>query len=96
MLGMSTTISAGPGDAASIARLSLHDGNHFGVQYAQSCHRLALLEHWRVPTGAKVLELGCGQGDTTTVLATAVGEEGGVVAVDPADLDYGAASQATA
>jgi len=39
--------------------------------------------------GSKVLELGCGQGDCTTVLATTVGGEGSVVAVDPAELDYG-------
>jgi ubiquinone/menaquinone biosynthesis C-methylase UbiE len=51
-----------------------------------------LLQHWNIPTESKVLELGCGQGDCTTVLAHAVGEQGRVVAVDPADLDYGESS----
>lgn len=76
-------------DAASIARLSLHDPAHISIQHSQTLHRLALLRHWNIPTGSKVLELGCGQGDCTTVLASAVGGQGRVVAVDPADLDYG-------
>ena len=76
-------------DAASIARLSLHDPTHFSIQHSQTIHRLVLLQHWNIPTDSKVLELGCGQGDCTTVLANAVGEQGRVVAVDPADLDYG-------
>jgi len=77
-------------DAASIAHLSLHDPTHFSIQQSQTLHCLALLPHWNIPTGSKVLELGCGQGDCTTVLANAVGEQGSVVAVDPAELDYGA------
>lgn len=75
--------------AVSIARLSLHDPVHFSIQLSQTLHRLALLENWKIGAGSKVLEVGCGQGDCTTVLASAVGEEGRVVAVDPADLDYG-------
>ena len=76
-------------DATSIARVSLHDPAHVDIQESQTRHRLVLLQHWNIPSGTKVLELGCGQGDCTTVLASAVGEQGGVVAVDPADLDYG-------
>ncbi|RII21985.1 SAM-dependent methyltransferase [Alternaria sp. MG1] len=76
-------------DAESIARLSLYDPTNFGIQHSQTLHRLAILQHWRVFTGSKVLELGCGQGDCTTVLASAVGEQGKVVAVDPAELEYG-------
>ncbi|PWY93761.1 hypothetical protein BO94DRAFT_622116 [Aspergillus sclerotioniger CBS 115572] len=75
--------------AASIARLSLHDPTHFNIQYSQTLHRLTLLQHWDITPGSTILELGCGQGDCTTVLASAVGEHGKVVAVDPADLDYG-------
>ncbi|EQB49804.1 SAM-dependent methyltransferase [Colletotrichum gloeosporioides Cg-14] len=76
-------------DAASIARVSLHDAKYFNIQHSQTIHRLALLQHWNIPAGSRVLELGCGQGDCTTVIASAVGEEGAVVAVDPAELDYG-------
>ena len=36
-----------------------------------------------------MLEIGCGQGDTTVVLADAVGENGSVVALDPGSPDYG-------
>ena len=77
-------------DATSILRLPLHDPTYFSVPDSQTLHRLELLQHWNIPTGSKVLELGCGQGDCTTVLAHAVGEQGKVVAIDPAELDYGA------
>lgn len=76
-------------DAASIARFSLHDSKRFDIQHSQTLHRLKLLQYWNIPSGSKVLELGCGQGDCTTVLAYAMGEQGSVVAVDPAELDYG-------
>jgi hypothetical protein len=79
--------------AASIARLCLHDPTHFSIQQSQTLHRLMLLQHWNIGAGSKVLEIGCGQGDCTTVLANAVGEQGSVVAVDPAELDYGASSR---
>jgi len=35
------------------------------------------------------MEIGCGQGDCTAVLATVVGETGHVTALDPAPPDYG-------
>ncbi|PSN60137.1 SAM-dependent methyltransferase [Corynespora cassiicola Philippines] len=76
-------------DAKSIARMSLHDPSHFGIQHSQTRHRLALVQHWKIPSGSEVLEIGCGQGDCTTVLAHAVGEQGSVVAVDPAGPNYG-------
>lgn len=77
-------------DATTIARLSLHDPKHFKIQHSQTIHRIELLKHWPSIDGAKVLEIGCGQGDCTTVLASAAGQQGKVVAVDPASLDYGA------
>lgn len=76
-------------DANPIARLSLHDPKRFNIQHSQTAHRLELLRHWNIPTGSNIIEIGCGQGDCTTVLATAVGQQGKVVAIDPADLDYG-------
>lgn len=78
-------------DAEAIARLSLHIPGDFKIQHSQTIHRLDLLKQWNIADGSKVLELGCGQGDCTTVLASAVGEQGKVVAVDPAELDYGEA-----
>jgi predicted methyltransferase len=76
-------------NAADLARLSLHNPDDLTVQHAQTLHRLALIQHFQIVPGSKVLELGCGQGDCTTVLADAVGEAGSVVAVDPAPLTYG-------
>ncbi|KAF7955593.1 hypothetical protein EAE96_004519 [Botrytis aclada] len=56
---------------------------------AQIRHRIELVNFWSIPPGSKVLEIGCGQGDTTLVLAAQVGENGHVDAVDPGDPDYG-------
>ncbi|KAF7558161.1 hypothetical protein G7Z17_g59 [Cylindrodendrum hubeiense] len=58
---------------------------------SQAEHRVRLLNDWGViQPGSRILELGCGQGDCTEVLAEAVGPSGTVDAVDPASLDYGA------
>ena len=56
---------------------------------AQLKHRMALVEMWAPEPGDQVLEVGCGQGDTTIALAAAVGEAGHVLAVDSADSEYG-------
>ena len=56
---------------------------------ASITHRQNLVKIWAIPPGAKVLELGCGQGDFTVPLADAVGPTGHVVAADPMPPDYG-------
>ncbi|MGW4038225.1 class I SAM-dependent methyltransferase [Streptomyces sp. NPDC004778] len=58
-------------------------------QLVQTRHRAALVASWDISPGSTVLELGCGQGDMTAVLAEAVGPEGRVVAIDVADPSYG-------
>jgi len=60
------------------------------AQLAQTEFRLKLADAWNILPGAKVLEIGCGQGDMTAVLAHAVGASGRVVAVDIANPEYGA------
>ena len=77
-------------DPTYIASLCLHDPARFSIQYSQTLHRIALLQQWNICPGSRVLELGCGQGDCTAVLAYIVGEQGMVVAIDPATPDYGA------
>ena len=59
-------------------------------QVAQIAFRMDLAESWHLLPGMRVLEIGCGQGDMTAVLADAVGGRGKVVAVDVADPSYGA------
>lgn len=78
-------------DATSLAKLSLHDPSNFAIQHSQTLHRLELLRHFNIPEGSNVLEIGCGQGDCTVVIANAVGETGSVVGVDPAASEYGEA-----
>ncbi|KAB1139426.1 class I SAM-dependent methyltransferase [Streptomyces luteolifulvus] len=60
------------------------------IQLSQTRHRAALVASWHIAPGSTVLELGCGQGDMTAVLAEAAGPKGRVVAVDVAEPSYGA------
>lgn len=53
-------------------------------------HRRKLIQAFRIQPGARILEIGCGQGDTTEALAEAVGKEGFVHGVDIAPGSYGA------
>lgn len=59
------------------------------VQKIQTEHRMKLVKSWEIKKGDKILEIGCGQGDTTAVLAHYVGEEGYVHGIDIADPSYG-------
>jgi len=59
------------------------------IYRAQSEHRLKLIDFWGIKEGDRVLEIGCGQGDTTVALAAAVGEKGFVHGLDVADENYG-------
>jgi SAM-dependent methyltransferase len=59
------------------------------IQRIQTEHRLKLAEFWGIKEGSKVLEIGCGQGDTTAVLGHLVGDTGLVQAIDVASPDYG-------
>lgn len=76
-------------NAEDIGRLCLHDPNRFNIQLSETKHRVQILEAFPIFPGNQVLEIGCGQGDTTAVLAELVGDSGHVTAVDPADLSYG-------
>jgi SAM-dependent methyltransferase len=60
------------------------------VQGVQTRHRVNLAHSWDLKTGTKILEIGCGQGDMTSVIAHSIGPEGRIVAVDIASADYGA------
>ncbi|KAF9806659.1 hypothetical protein IEO21_08614 [Rhodonia placenta] len=75
---------------ASIAAIYPHKGpQHFPVVLGQMEQRVQLVKTWSIEHGENVIEIGCGQGDCTVVLATAVGDAGHVTAIDPASLDYG-------
>lgn len=60
------------------------------IQHIQTAHRLKLIAAWKIEKGARILEIGCGQGDTTLALAYAAGENGFVHGIDIAPPDYGA------
>lgn len=87
---MSLTLS----DPEALARLHVYASSSADLQTSglidQMAERISLVNAWKIHAGARVLEVGCGQGDCTIPLAAAVGEEGHVTALDPANLDYGA------
>jgi len=60
------------------------------IQQTQLQHRLDLVQTFQIKPGMHVLEIGCGQGDTTMALADAVDTHGQVTAIDIASPDYGA------
>ena len=60
------------------------------IQRIQTAHRLKLVQFWGIKEGSRVLEIGCGQGDTTAALAFVVGEQGLVHGLDIASPNYGA------
>jgi SAM-dependent methyltransferase len=59
------------------------------VQPIQTRFRCTMVDFWAIAAGSRVLEIACGQGDTTAILADRVGPDGQVVASDPAPADYG-------
>jgi 2-polyprenyl-3-methyl-5-hydroxy-6-metoxy-1,4-benzoquinol methylase len=83
------TLSLELSSPEEIARKCLHDEKHFAVQLGQTKHRINLVNEWQILPGSRVLEIGCGQGDCTAVLASAVGASGHIDAIDPAPLSYG-------
>lgn len=60
------------------------------IQRIQSDYRRRIADAWSIEPGAKLLEVGCGQGDMTAILAEKVGATGKVTAVDIANREYGA------
>jgi len=66
------------------------NGEDVLTQEIQTAHRLRLAEFWGITPGDRILEIGCGQGDTTAVLAYLTGADGYVHAIDQAFPDYGA------
>jgi SAM-dependent methyltransferase len=76
--------------AESIARLMATSVTDLPGQVVQTRFRMALADSWGLAAGASVLEIGCGQGDMTAVLADAVGPDGRVLGIDIAHPDYGA------
>lgn len=68
------------------------DNGSKDIQRIQTEHRIKLVQFWNIKEGSKVLEVGCGQGDTTAVLAYFVGDKGFVHGVDIAPPTYGAPS----
>lgn len=85
-----TKQSLAPAEAREIAERMASSTVSPEVQRIQTQFRMQLAADWQIPQGARVLEIGCGQGDMTAVLAHCVGSAGHIMAVDSASPDYGA------
>lgn len=85
---------------ASALLADLHlPSSEYGRQLVQTRFRQRLVDVWDLQPGSMLLELGCGQGDMTLVLAATVGSDGHVTAIDAADESDGSPrtfAQATA
>ncbi|KAL7959424.1 S-adenosyl-L-methionine-dependent methyltransferase [Trichoderma compactum] len=78
--------------AATVAKyhiISPDFPGHLELEISQAEHRINFTNFWQIAPGSRVLEIGCGQGTTTVVLAEAVGPTGHVDAVDPGPPEYG-------
>lgn len=93
----------------AVATLCLTEGNGIvsasKTQRSQISHRIEIIKAWLVTStaadnkleanifGKKTLDIGCGQGDMTTLFAFVLkafdDEESRVIGVDPASRDYG-------
>src|SRR4051812_14495038 len=51
--------------------------------------RLALVKAWEIKPAQRLLDIGCGQGESSIVLALEQGEFGHVTAIDTAPSGYG-------
>jgi SAM-dependent methyltransferase len=67
----------------------------YGLLASQTAHRLRILSHFNISQASRILEIGCGQGDFTAVIAHHLSLSGHdtfkshVDAIDPAPLSYG-------
>jgi SAM-dependent methyltransferase len=52
-------------------------------------HRLSLTKEWVIEPGRRILDIGCGQGESCLALALDVGDSGHITGIDVAPLDYG-------
>lgn len=59
-----------------------------GLLPQQTTHRINILQRSGIKDGDKILEIGCGQGDCTSVLAMLY-PDSHITAIDPGSLDYG-------
>ncbi|KAK0708466.1 hypothetical protein B0H67DRAFT_495731 [Lasiosphaeris hirsuta] len=52
-------------------------------------HRLAITSAWSIAPGSHVLDIGCGQGESSLTLAVELGPSSRVTGIDTASIDYG-------
>jgi ubiquinone/menaquinone biosynthesis C-methylase UbiE len=83
-----TSVQLNRKTAAFLSKYKLFDTDE--IQQIQLQHRMNIVEAFGISEGMSVLEVGCGQGDTTVALADRVGENGRVIGIDIASRDYGA------
>ncbi|KAE8351282.1 hypothetical protein BDV28DRAFT_22528 [Aspergillus coremiiformis] len=52
-------------------------------------HRLSIANAWGITPGQRILDIGCGQGESCLVLALLVGTSGHITGIDTAQPEYG-------
>ncbi|KFY83403.1 hypothetical protein V498_08097, partial [Pseudogymnoascus sp. VKM F-4517 (FW-2822)] len=67
----------------------IHHPKHLPSVISNFAHRQALVKQWSPEKGSQLLDIGCGQGESSLVLAQTVGPSGHVLGIDTACPDYG-------
>lgn len=73
----------------SVLACFLHDDIQRANYESRFAHRLDICHAWSIPPGSRLLDIGCGQGESTLVLAVTVGPTGRITGIDNAPPDYG-------
>lgn len=66
-----------------------HDARHRDLVIPRFQHRLNVCTQWALPRHSRLLDIGCGQGDSTLILATEISSTGHVTGIDTAPPNYG-------
>ena len=75
---------------ATLLTCTLYDARHKDLIWVPRYrHRLAISNAWALRPGSCVLDIGCGQGESSLALALAVGPDGRVTGIDTAAPEYG-------
>lgn len=82
--------SSKPSDLETLLSCCLHDPKNDELIYIpRFTHRLALTKAWSIEPGQRVLDIGCGQGESCLAVALDLGPSGHVTGIDTAAPDYG-------
>ncbi|MCJ1357637.1 MAG: hypothetical protein MMC33_007633 [Icmadophila ericetorum] len=86
----SQTSKLGSSKLDTLLSCCLHDPKQEDLIYIPRFkHRLTLTKAWSIKPNQKILDIGCGQGESCLAVALDLGPSGHVIGIDTAEPDYG-------